>query len=240
MFTQEILDKLHTAERLGFGANTLEKIFPEISRRNLAQVASRKEPGHKIRLIPSDLFTASDQENIRMRRIIMGFFLINYENIRAGDLKTRENPLIKKDFTWKDINPVLFDYFLKQENLTKEEFNKIRSSIIFPDLALVNLAHEITVRNFEETIKNNHLVYLKDESFNLALLYEQHLIFLDTCVCGKPVIFKNRDIRTKTGEYRRHYFHCPWCKNLQSKNFYGKLEMKLFKHPDWMGHNSEF
>lgn len=236
----EITKSLQSAKKLGFGKNTLEKFFPEVSRRDLAKFSTPNDPGRKIRLIPSDLFSITSENKIRIRRIIMSFFLVNYKNLRDGDLKTRENPMIKKDFTWKDLNPVLYEYFLKQCDIPKEEFVKIRSSIIFPDLGLVNLAHEITVKNFADFIRENKIVYLKDESFNLALLYEQHFIILGSCVCGRPGIFRNLDIRSETGEFKRNYFHCPWCLNEHNQTFYGKLEMQLLKHNDWVGNKMGF
>lgn len=237
---QEILATLNTASHLGFGTNTLQKIFPEISRRELSKFVPNKDPKHKIRLIPSDLFSISSENKIRIRQIIMSFFLVNYKNLRAGDLKTHENPMIKKDFSWKDLNPALYEYFLNQCDIPKEEFSKIESSIIFPDLGLVSLAHEITVKTFADTIKENNIVYLKDESFNLALLYEQHFIILDSCVCGRPGIFRNIDLRTENGKFKRYFFHCPWCLNMLTQNFYAKLEMMLLKHNDWVGNKMGF
>lgn len=95
----EITKSLQSAKELGFGQNTLEKIFPEVSRRDLAKFATPNDPGRKIRLIPSDLFSITSKNKIRVRRIIMSFFLVNYKNLRDGDLKIRDNPMMKKDFT---------------------------------------------------------------------------------------------------------------------------------------------
>jgi hypothetical protein len=206
--------------QLGFGGSSLSLILPGLTLRQLRDFGIEMKP---IDRHTFDAVFQSKSSEDRMKSVLATLFLLTYN--RAKD-STEEEQL-------RTSNCVKIILQNRGENQEKVEPDATENA------RLIALAYYQLMAQYRDLYSSNKKLFSIDEAFYIATAFSEKNIFIEDCICGKPILIKNKNTCDNTGAPHVNLFTCPWCGS-KGKKLFSFLEAKLARHESWIGHQAQF
>jgi hypothetical protein len=205
---------------LGFGGCALTTIMPGVTIRQLRDIGIEMQPVDRHAL---EAVFQSRTDDDRMKSILATLFLLTYNReknrLEEGEIRERNYVRIIMQTGGEDHNKV---------EMTASE-----------KAQLIAKAYYRLMAQFRDFYSSNKKLLTLDEALFIAVAYSEKEIFIEECICGKPILIQNKNTCDNTGVPHVNLFTCPWCES-KGKKLFSFLEAKIARHENWVGHQARF